>query len=69
MGLSSALYDNVFVGLICILQSSKILICGNSGNTAWHDGAFLFVLILIFSYSDSTMFCDSFYQFLYPRFF
>ena len=69
MGPSSALYDNAFVGLICILQSNQILICGNSGNAAWHDSAFISVLILILSYSDSTMFCDSFYQFFYPRFF
>ena len=60
MGLSSALYDNVFVGLICILQSNQILIRGNSGNRAWYNSAFLSVLILILSYSDSTMFCDSF---------
>ena len=69
MGLSSAFYDNFFVGLICILQSNLIPICGNSRNTVRYDCAFLAVLTLILSYSDSTMFCDSFYQFFYPRFF
>ena len=60
----SLLYD-FYVWLISIMQSNQILICVNSGNTAWYDRAFFLlcwfcfwvILLLLCFVIYSSRFC------------